>query len=385
MKILKPQTVALALVLLCVSLATQAGDARYYRVSGPVVSRITGLDREGYLTWTNGMTNATFTIQTATKVLGGTNWVDYVRVPVSGAITTNRVQDPNPPTGMALIPAGSFTMGDTFGDWPSDWGANPEIPTHNVHVSGFYMDRTEVTKALWDEVYQWATNHGYSFLNNAQGKAGNHPAQNMTWYDAVKWCNARSEMEGRTPAYYTSATQKTVYREGDVDIYNDCVNWNRGYRLPTEAEWEKSARGGASGQRFSWGNMITHSQANYCSYGSGEVLYYPYDVNPTEGYHPAFATGGYPYTSPAGYFAPNGYGLYDMAGNVWEWCWDWYGSYSSASQSDPRGPTSWSFHMARGGGWDGNAGYCRAANRLDISPSGLYGDVGFRSVLRPGQ
>ena len=136
---------------------------------------------------------------------------------------------------------------------------------HTVYLSAFYMDRKEVTKALWDEVYSWAITHGYSFEYGAQGKAANHPAHSMTWYDAVKWCNARSEREGKVPAYYTDVGLTVRYRSGQVAPY---VNWSTGYRLPTEAEWEKAARGGASGQRFPWSDSdtIQHSRANYyCS------------------------------------------------------------------------------------------------------------------------
>lgn len=284
------------------------------------------------------------------------------------------------PSGMVLIPAGSFTMGDTFGE-----GESYELPLHSVYVSAFYMDKYEVTKALWDEVYQWAITHGYSFEYGAEGKAANHPAHTMTWYDAVKWCNARSEKEGRVAAYYTSGAQTVVYRSGQVDVQNDWVKWNTGYRLPTEAEWEKAARGGASGQRFPWGNTITHSQANYYSFWSGGVPYYSYDVNPTAGYPPTFNDGVYPYTSPVGYFAPNGYGLYDMAGNVWEWCWDWWESYSNASPTDPRGPASGSGRVRRGGCWDSNAIGCRTAYRHYINPDDRFSFRGFRSVRPAGQ
>jgi formylglycine-generating enzyme len=282
-------------------------------------------------------------------------------------------------SGMALIPAGPFEMGYSFYAGDSD-----ERPVHTVFVSAFYMDRTEVTKALWDDVYQWAIANGYSFEWGAQGKAANHPAHSLTWYDVVKWCNARSEKEGRVPAYYTSAAQTTVYKTGRVDVQNDWVKWNSGYRLPTEAEWEKAARGGLSGRRFPWGDTITHNQANYISYSS-----YSYDVSSTQGPHPTYATGGLPYTSPVGSFAPNGYGLYDMAGNVSEWCWDWrdFSYYASSPATDPRGPGTGSYRVFRGGGWDDFAFNCRSAFRGYSWPDewGSNYGYGFRSVLPPGQ
>ncbi len=276
------------------------------------------------------------------------------------------------PPGMALIPAGSFTMGDSFD------GDTNALPLHTVQVSAFYMDRYEVTKALWDEISQWAASHGYSFEYGAQGKAGNHPAHTVTWYDAVKWCNARSEKEGRVPAYYTDAGLSARYRSGQVAPY---VNWSSGYRLPTESEWEKAARGGASGQRFPWGNTVSWGQANYYASPAN----YAYDVNPTSGYPPMFAVGEFPYTNPVGYFGGNGYGLYDLSGNVWEWCWDWYGSYSSGAQTDPRGPAVGPDRVNRGGSWDSYAIQCRTATRSFIHPTGRYNGLGFRSVLPPGQ
>ena len=163
---------------------------------------------------------------------------------------------------------------------------------------------------------------------------------------------------------------------------NDWVKWNMGYRLATEAEWEKAARGGGSGHRFPWVDTdnITHSRANYSSSAS-----YAYDTSSTRGFHPAYNDGAWPLTSPVGSFAPNGYGLYDIAGKVRKWCWDWNGSYSIGFQTDPRGPTSGSGRMLRGGVWHINAISCRSAYRYYYSASFRNGNIGFRSVLPPSQ
>ena len=307
----------------------------------------------------------------------GTDWPGKFSSNMRFRITADDQVIPIAPTGMALIPAGSFTMGNCMS---ASEGWTEELPTHTVSVSAFYMDKYLVTKALWDSVYVWAVAHGYSFDNVGSGKAANHPVHTINWYDMVKWCNARSEKEGRSPAYYTNATQSVVYRTGRIDVQNAWVKWNAGYRLPTEAEWEKAARGGLSGKRFPWGDTITHSQANYYSSSS-----YAYDISPTRGYHPSYDNDPMPYTSPVGSFAPNGYGLYDMAGNVWEWCWDWFGSYSSGSQTDPRGPTSGSDRVRRGGCWYGSAYFCRVAYRYYLWPDGVLGNLGFRSALPSGQ
>ena len=284
------------------------------------------------------------------------------------------------PSGFVLIPAGNFIMGGTFDD-----GFSAELPLHTNYVSAFYMEATKVTKAQWDTVYQWATNHGYAFDNAGSGKATNHPVQTVNWYDVVKWCNARSEMDGLTPCYYTASGQMIVYRTGQTNIVDDCVKWSAdGYRSPTEAEWEKAARGGSAGHRFPWSDAdtITHSRANYYSSSS-----YAYDVSPTLGYHPTYATGGTPYTSPVGVFTTNGFGLYDMAGNVWEWCWDWYSSsyYSSSPGSDPHGASSGSTRVLRGGGWGSYAFVCRVANRGNFPPDVEYDYLGLRCARgQPG-
>ena len=286
-------------------------------------------------------------------------------------------------TGIGLILGGKFNMGTN--NIPFDEQMANAGPNHQVYVSTFYMDKYEVTYTQWTNVRTWATNNGYTALAAGSGKAPNHPVQTVSWYDCVKWCNARSEMEGRTPCYYTSTKfiATNIYKTGSVNLSNNWVNWNaNGYRLPTEAEREKAARGGLSGQRFPWEDLnITHTNANYHSSSS-----YTYDTSATRGFHPAFTNASTPYTSPVDYFAPNGYGLYDMAGNVWEWTWDWYDAtwYSNvgATQSDTPGPVSGTSRVLRGGGWSYSADSSRVAYRSDRTPDFTYNRIGFRSVHR---
>jgi sulfatase modifying factor 1 len=272
---------------------------------------------------------------------------------------------PRVPQGFVRIPAGGFQMGDTFEEGP--WA---ELPVHAVNVSAFFLQERETTKAEWDVVRTWALAHGYNFDNPGSGKGGNHPVYFISWYDVVKWCNARSEKEGLVPCYYTDAARTQVYKTGQVNVTNDQVLWTaNGYRLPTEAEWEKAARGGLQGKRFPWGDTITHSLANYYSRDS-----YAYDTSPTRWFHPLYDSADsadWPYTSPVGSFAPNGYGLYDMAGNVREWCWDWHdiNNYTVAETTDPRGSSRGTSRAIRGGSWFHSADSSRVADREGVSPS----------------
>ncbi|MGI6300666.1 MAG: formylglycine-generating enzyme family protein [Verrucomicrobiota bacterium] len=279
------------------------------------------------------------------------------------------------PVGMVLIPAGSYLMGDSFSGDGGSWG--DELPQHSVFVSDFYLDRFEVTQELWDKVRAWGNDHGYDLIAG-EGKGPDHPVHSVSWYDVVKWCNARSEMERLTPCYFISAAKLDVYRSGAIDFGNDCVRWDaNGYRLPTEAEWEKAARGGLEGKRFPWGDTISHSQANYYSDSD-----YSYDVSATRGDHPDYDSGGSPFTSPVGSFAPNGYGSYDMAGNVWEWCWDrwdggWYGQ-SAAIEPNPKGPNGGSYRVLRGGSWYDLPFSVRCASRIWNAPDIRLFSYGFR-------
>jgi formylglycine-generating enzyme required for sulfatase activity len=294
----------------------------------------------------------------------------YARAYATSAVGTAYGADitfktaPLPPVGFALIPAGAFQMGDAL-------DGLVDAPVRTVNVSAFYMGKTEVTKAEWDQVRTWGLSRGYTDLAVGGGKAGNHPVQSVTAFDIIKWCNARSEKDGLEPCYRVGGN---IMRAGTVV---PIANWvAKGYRLPTEAEWEKAARGGLNGKRFPLGDTISHSNANYQS--NSDLAY---DISPTRGFHPTYAVGNVPYTSPVGSFAANGFGLHDMEGNVWEWCWDWYGTYASGAQSDPKGATTGSARVVRAGSGYDFVSFGRVAYRGRYNPLSwnLYG--GFRVAL----
>jgi formylglycine-generating enzyme len=281
--------------------------------------------------------------------------------------------------GFSYIPEGPFTMGVTSGD------TDVSAPPVNVFISRFVVSTKEITKSEWDSVRSWASSRGYSDLPSGENafKLGSTPVHNVGWWGAIKWCNARSEKEGLTP----------VYKENSGPLRAGTnltqVNWSAGgYRLPTEAEWEKLARGGAKNQRFPWNSdIVRHSNGNYNSSSA-----YFYDVSPTRGYHPLYSgneypLGGSPYIAPVGSFQSNGYGVYDVCGNISEWCWDWFESTQyaniggSVNPTGPASPTS-AGRVIRGGNWDSSAANIRLSARAYRSPSAPLNENrhGFRVV-----
>jgi len=172
-----------------------------------------------------------------------------------------------------------------------------------------------------------------------------YPVETVSWHDAVEYCNWLSDKEGLKRCYSGS---------GDNTV---CDFTKNGYRLPTEAEWEYACRAGTTTEYY-WGNRMND---DYCWYynNSGNQIH------------------------PVGQKKPNQFGLYDMSGNVREWCWDWYDNYSKSPSKNPAGPSSGSYRIIRGGRWDGEEVSCRSASRHYNWPVSAYDDLGFRPVRRP--
>ncbi|HEY9055499.1 MAG TPA: SUMF1/EgtB/PvdO family nonheme iron enzyme, partial [Rectinemataceae bacterium] len=237
---------------------------------------------------------------------------------------------------MVSVSGGTFMMG-------SNEGYSDEKPVHQVTVSSFMIGRYEVTQEQYQKVM--GTNPS-KFTSGSE--APRRPVEQVSWYDAVAFCNKLSELEGLQKVYTITGT-------------NVQADFSRnGYRLPTEAEWEYAARGGSQSKGYTYSGSNSIDSVAWYSNNSGSS------------------------THAVGTKAPNELGLYDMSGNVWEWCWDWYkNSYDSWAQKDPMGASSGGGRVLRGGCWGDSPSNLRSAYRGGLSPGNRYNILGFRLVRRP--
>ena len=263
---------------------------------------------------------------------------------------------------MVRINGGTFTMGSPV----NEAGRRSDEIQRQVTVSAFYMSRYEITQREYQEIMG---------ENPSDFRGDNLPVENVTWVKAVEYCNRRSHREGLTLAYR-------------IDGNN--VTWNRdatGYRLPTEAEWEYACRAGTT-TAYNTGNNITTEQANFNGRRKWQEVVETINefgivtrtrIDRQEGEDRER-------TTPVGSFLPNDWGLYDMHGNVCEWCWDWYGDYTTGAQTNPTGAASGDGRVLRGGSWYILAQYLRSAFRYYNSginyPNYRISHFGFR-VVRP--
>jgi len=252
------------------------------------------------------------------------------------------------PAGFVLVPGGTFIMGSPS----SEAGRYDKEVQHQVSLSSFAISKYDVT---FDEYDAYCQTTGLAKPSDSGWGRGARPVINVNWYEAVAYCNWKSKQDGLRPAYTINGT--TV----------SCDFGAKGYRLPTEAEWEYAAKGGPQASSLAQ-NAVYAGSANL-----DQVAWYSGN------------SGSKPH--PVGQKAPNSFGLYDMAGNVWQWCWDWYGAYSMGSQGDSRGAASGSYRVLRGGSWlDDDARYLRSAYRGADVPGnrnvpGVRANRGFRLVL----
>ena len=257
---------------------------------------------------------------------------------------------------MIPIPAGTFEMGTREGVYG---GEDTERPVHSVNISAFEMSRTTITRELWNELIPWdSSSFPYSDYM---------PANNVTWFDAVNFCNLLSEAHGLTPCYTLTDVAFDSLNNHIKDAEVTC-NWDaNGYRLPTEAEWEYACRAGTT-TRFNLGDSVFDlNRAAWYLCNSGIEVH------------------------PVGEKEPNNFGLYDMHGNGWEWVWDWssLGYYSESPVQDPRGPetgaTGQFERVVRGGAYARRAFNCRCGRRYSQPPGFRTTGYTFRVVRKAAE
>lgn len=233
-------------------------------------------------------------------------------------------------SNMVLVEGATFSMGDNEYDGR---------PVHSVTLSNYYIGKYPVTQKLWFEVM--GSNPSYF-------EGDNLPVERVNWYECISFCNALSRHNGLEECYCIDGESVTLLSE------------KHGYRLPTEAEWEFAARGGKKSKGFKYAGSDIPD----------EVAWYNYKFN-SEGYK----------TYPVGQKRANELGVFDMSGNIWEWCWDWKDAYPSTSQTNPLGPDSGISRVCRGGSWSSSAVICRATYRGSNDPTDSKSFIGFRLVL----
>lgn len=258
---------------------------------------------------------------------------------------------------MALIPGGTFQMGDLFNE-----GSNDEKPVHTVTVDTFYLSKTEVT---FDEYDAFCKATGRTKPSDKGWGRGRRPVINVDWYDALEYCNWLSAKENLTPVYTFEKTSP----DGKEGVFK--ANWSaKGYRLPTEAEWEYAAREGGKKLRFGHGrDTIAPFEANF---------------NCNDYYKTNYSVAGEceeQKTVPVDEMGANRFGLKHMTGNVWEWCWDWYDGWyyrQSANARNPAGPANGAYRVCRGGSLGYGPEDCRATSRYRVSADAKFYVLGFR-------
>ena len=251
------------------------------------------------------------------------------------------------PDNFVQIKGGTFIMGSP----DSETDRHDSEVKHKVTVSSFYMSKYRVTQKEYEEVM----GYNRSFFNDP-----NLPVGRVSWYEAIEYCNEKSIKEKLTPAYIIVKDRKDPNNKNKKDKVRWLVTWNKkanGYRLPTEAEWEYACR---AGETTLFSTQVVTELVNI------------------EG----FVEGIRENIIPVGPFKPNPWGLYDLHGNVREWCWDWYGDYSNADQTDPDGAVSGAYRVVRGGYWSDNWLLRRFAYRSDDGPDLWLDNIGFR-LVRP--